>query len=123
MTKFVRWVLMAFALSMFGVAQVANAADFPAAKVNFELGKSALPADTADSVKKVADYLVGNAAAKVQISGFTDTSGDAKTNAELAKARAFAVRDALKAAGVAEDKIVLQKPDAVQTSGSAEDAR
>jgi ammonium transporter, Amt family len=123
MTKFVRWVLMAFALSVFGLAQTANAADFPAAKVNFELGKSALPADTADSVKKVAEFLAANAAAKVQISGFTDTSGDAKTNAELAKARAFAVRDALKAAGVADDKIVLQKPDAVQTSGNAEDAR
>jgi ammonium transporter, Amt family len=123
MTKFVRRVLLAFALSLFGMAQVAVAADFPAAKVNFELGKSALPADTADSVKKVAEFLAANATAKVQISGFTDTSGDAKTNAELAKARAFAVRDALKAAGVADDKIVLQKPDAVQTSGNAEDAR
>ena len=123
MTKFVRGVLMALALSVFGWAQTAVAADFPAAKVNFELGKSALPADSADSVKKVAEFLGANAAAKVQISGFTDTSGDAKTNAELAKARAFAVRDALKAAGVAEDKIVLQKPDAVQTSGNAEDAR
>jgi ammonium transporter, Amt family len=123
MTKFVRWVLMAFALSVFGLANAANAADFPAAKVNFELGKSALPADTADSVKKVAEFLATNAAAKVQISGFTDTSGDAKTNAELAKARAFAVRDALKAAGVADEKIVLQKPEAVQTSGNAEDAR
>ena len=123
MTKFVRRMLLAFALSLFGMAQVAVAADFPAAKVNFELGKSALPADTADSVKKVAEFLAANAAAKVQISGFTDASGDAKTNADLAKARAFAVRDALKAAGVADDKIVLQKPDAVQTSGNAEDAR
>ena len=123
MTKFVRRMLLAFALSLFGMAQVAVAAAFPAAKVNFELGKSALPADTADSVKKVAEFLAANAAAKVQISGFTDASGDAKTNADLAKARAFAVRDALKAAGVADDKIVLQKPDAVQTSGNAEDAR
>ena len=72
MTKFVRWVLMAFALTAFGWSQTAVAADFPAAKVNFELGKSALPADTADSVKKVAEFLAADATAKVQISGFTD---------------------------------------------------
>jgi Amt family ammonium transporter len=120
MTKFLRWMLLAFALSAFGLA---HAADFPAAKVNFELGKAELPADAGDSIKKIAEFLAANPATKVQVSGFTDTSGDSKTNAELSKARAFAVRDALKAAGVAEDKVVLQKPDAVQTAGKPEDAR
>ena len=38
------------------------------------------------------------------LSGFTDASGDPAKNEELAKQRAFAVRDALKTA-VAEDKI------------------
>src|SRR5580765_7028543 len=120
MTKFLRWMLFAFALSAFGLAQ---AADFPAAKVNFELGKSELPADSADAIKKVAEFLKADATAKVQLSGFTDTSGDAKTNAELAKARAIAVAGALKAAGVADDKIVMQKPDEVKTGGNPEDAR
>ena len=43
--------------------------------------------------------------------------GDPVKNAELAKQRALAVRDALKAAGIAEDKIELQKPTDI-TAGS-----
>jgi ammonium transporter, Amt family len=130
MNKFIRWMLLAFAfgtfaLSTLGVAQAADtpSANFPAAKVNFDIGKSAVPADSADALKKVAEFLTANPSAQVQLSGYTDTSGDAKLNAELAKTRAFAVRDALKAAGVADEKIVLQKPGAVQTKGSADDAR
>ncbi len=44
-------------------------------------------------------------------------------NAELAKQRAFAVRDALKALGVAEDKIELKKPEETTASGSNAEAR
>jgi ammonium transporter, Amt family len=120
MTQFLRWMFLALVLAVSGLAQ---AADFPAAQLNFETGKAELPAAAAEPVKKVADYLAANASAKVQLSGFTDTTGDAQKNAELAKTRAFAVRDALKAAGVADDKIVLQKPDAVQTAGNADGAR
>jgi ammonium transporter, Amt family len=120
MTQFLRWMFLALVLAVSGLAQ---AADFPAAQVNFEIGKAELPAAAAEPVKKVADYLAANASAKVQLSGFTDSTGDAQKNAELAKTRAFAVRDALKAAGVADDKIVLQKPDAVQTAGNADGAR
>jgi K(+)-stimulated pyrophosphate-energized sodium pump len=47
---------------------------------------------------------------KAVVSGFADSSGNAEQNAELAKQRAFAVRDALKALNVAEDKIELKKP-------------
>jgi K(+)-stimulated pyrophosphate-energized sodium pump len=39
------------------------------------------------------------------ISGYHYTSGDPAQNGELAKQRAMAVRDALKIAGVAEDRI------------------
>ncbi len=58
---------------------------------------------------------------KAVVSGFTDATGDPAKNAELAKQRAFAVRDALKAAGVAEDKIELKKPE--QLTGSGEPPR
>ena len=57
------------------------------------------------------------------ISGFHDASGDPAMNAELAKQRAFAVRDALKALGVAEDKIELKKPEETTASGSNAEAR
>jgi Amt family ammonium transporter len=120
MNHIIRGLLVALAVGTWGWAQ---AADFPTATLNFELGKSALPADSGEPIKKVAEYLAANAGAKAQVSGYTDTSGDAKTNAELSKARAVAVRDALEAAGVADDKIVLQKPETVQTAGTPEDAR
>ena len=42
---------------------------------------------------------------------------------ELAKKRAFAVRDALKAAGVAEDRINLKKPEFVVGAATAESRR
>ena len=57
------------------------------------------------------------AGAKLNLSGYVDPSGDPVKNAELAKIRAFAVRDALKTAGIAEDKIELKKPEDV-TAGA-----
>lgn len=48
---------------------------------------------------------------KLVISGFHDTTGDPAKNAELAKQRAFAVRDALKGAGVDEASLELKKPE------------
>jgi outer membrane protein OmpA-like peptidoglycan-associated protein len=52
-------------------------------------------------------------ALKVNLSGYADQSGKVDHNIDLAKRRAFAVRDALKSAGVAEDRIVLRKPELV----------
>lgn len=57
------------------------------------------------------------------ISGFHDATGDAARNAELARQRAFAVRDVLKALGVAEDRMELKKPEETQGSGSNAEAR
>ena len=57
------------------------------------------------------------------VSGFTDASGDPAKNAVLAKDRAMAVRDALKAAGIAEDKIELKKPETTTGTGDASSAR
>ncbi|GKT18249.1 OmpA family protein [Acidovorax sp. SUPP2522] len=59
----------------------------------------------------------------VVVSGFHDATGDAAANAQLAKDRAFAVRDALKTAGVPEDKIDLRKPAVTQAGGSNAEAR
>lgn len=71
----------------------------------------------ADVVKGVAE------GKKAVVSGFHDATGDAALNAELAKQRAFAVRDALKALGVAEDKIELKKPEETTATGSNAEAR
>ncbi|MDO8372305.1 MAG: OmpA family protein, partial [Polaromonas sp.] len=60
---------------------------------------------------------------KVVISGFHDPKGNAAVNAELARQRALAVRDALTAAGVADSQITLQKTEQVAGSGSDAEAR
>jgi ammonium transporter, Amt family len=118
--KMTSW-LIALLVACFVAPGLALAA-FPA-DVKFEVNKSEIPADAVAALKAVAEHLKANAEAKVQVSGFTDKTGDPEKNKELAKARAFAVRDALKAAGIAEDKIVLVKPEAIMTAGSPEEAR
>ncbi len=90
-------------------------------KFYFGTGKAELASGAAGAL---ADVVKGVAAGqKAVVSGFTDASGDPEKNAELAKQRAFAVRDALKAAGVAEDKIELKKPESSTGGGSAAEAR
>ncbi|WP_434718168.1 cytochrome c oxidase subunit II [Paraburkholderia sp. A1BS-2L] len=104
-----------------GAAQT-NAAALPAS-IYFEVGKSTLPADAKDAIQAAADYAKAHPDAKFTLSGFTDASGKADTNAELAKHRAQAVRDALKAAGIAEDHIILKKPETVTGGADAKEAR
>jgi K(+)-stimulated pyrophosphate-energized sodium pump len=87
---------------------------FASGKADLATGGSAALADV---VKGIAD------GKKAIVSGYTDASGDPAANAELAKQRAFAVRDALKAAGVAEDKIELKKPEQASGGGTAAEAR
>jgi K(+)-stimulated pyrophosphate-energized sodium pump len=109
-------------------APAVASADAPSIKVEggvvkfyFATAKSELAGGAADALKDVAAGVA--AGKKAVISGYTDASGDPAKNEELAKARAFAVRDALKAAGVAEDKIELKKPESITASGSAAEAR
>ena len=78
----------------------------------------------AGAAAALADVAKGVAEGKkAVVSGYTDASGDPAMNEELAKQRAFAVRDALKAAGVAEDRIELKKPEQMTGSGDAAQAR
>lgn len=71
----------------------------------------------ADVVKAVAT------GKKAVLSGFHDSTGDPEKNVELAKKRAFAVRDALTALGVAADKIELKKPENTLATGADKQAR
>ncbi|OTP75809.1 cytochrome c oxidase subunit II [Caballeronia sordidicola] len=100
----------------------AQSAGLPAS-VYFETGKSALPADAAAAVTAAADYAKAHPDAKFTLSGFTDATGSAAINADLAKTRAQAVRDALKAAGIAEDRIILKKPETITGGADAREAR
>ena len=90
-------------------------------KFYFASGKAAVAAGANEAL---ADVVSGVAAGKKAIvSGFHDATGSAELNAELSKQRAFAVRDALLALGVAEDSIELRKPEVMQVSGSSAEAR
>ena len=90
-------------------------------KFYFATGKADLAAGANEAL---ADIVKGVAAGqKAVVSGFHDATGDAAQNAELAKNRALAVRDALQALGVAEDRIELKKPEATQGTGSNAEAR
>jgi K(+)-stimulated pyrophosphate-energized sodium pump len=104
---------------------VATPAAVPAAaKLYFASGAKDLPADASKTLEAVIAAAKSNVAAKLSISGFHDATGDKAKNEELAKERAKSVRDALKAAGIAEDRIVMQKPEVVlgQQQGSGENA-
>jgi cytochrome c oxidase subunit 2 len=93
------------------------------ANVYFETGKSTLPGDAQAAVAAAADYAKAHPDAKFTLSGYTDTTGSADLNAKLAKSRAQAVRDALKAAGIAEDHIILKKPETVTGGSDPKEAR
>ena len=91
-------------------------------KFYFASGKSEVAAGGNEALAEVVKAIAGGK--KAVVSGFNDATGDAAKNAELSKLRAFAVRDALKALGVAEDKIELKKPEnATVAAGSSAEAR
>ena len=92
-------------------------------KLYFDTGKADLPADAAKSLEPVVAKAKASAGAKVVISGFHDATGNLEQNQELAKQRAIKVRDALKAAGVAEDRVELKKPEQTQGTGDDKEAR
>ena len=91
-------------------------------KFYFASGKSEVAAGGNEALVDVVKAVAGDK--KAVVSGFNDATGDAAKNAELSKLRAFAVRDTLKALGVAEDKIELKKPEnATVAAGSSAEAR
>ena len=75
---------------------------------------SALGVESAEVVKGV------KAGQKAVISGYHDSTGNLAQNQELAKKRAFSVRDALVALGVPAEQIELKKPE--QSAGSGDNA-
>lgn len=90
-------------------------------KFYFATGKAELAQGGNEAL---ADVVAGiKAGQRGVISGYTDATGDADKNAELAKQRAFAVRDALVALGVSADKLELKKPEAVENTGNNAAAR
>ena len=87
----------------------------------FAVGK----ADLATGAKQaLADVIKGVLQGKkAVVSGFHDATGDLAVNQELAKQRAFAVRDALLSLGITEEGIELKKPEQLTGTGPNAEAR
>ena len=90
-------------------------------KFYFASGKSTLAAGGAEALGQVVKEVA--AGKRAVVSGFHDVTGSAAVNAEVAKQRALAVRDALQSLGVAGNKIELKKPEQLQGTGSNAEAR
>ncbi len=92
-------------------------------KIYFEVGRQELPADASGQLTAVVEAARSHPDKAIDISGYTDATGDAVKNEELAKERAKAVREALKAAGIPEARINMKKPEAITGSGMEAEAR
>jgi outer membrane protein OmpA-like peptidoglycan-associated protein len=90
-------------------------------KFYFASGKADLATGAVEALNEA--IAAAKAGKKLVISGFHDATGDPAMNAELAKQRAFAVRDALKGAGVDEAALELKKPEQTAGEGSNAEAR
>ena len=102
-----------------GAGLVGYMADgMPALKVYFDTGKTDVAKEFGDKAKDIVEFLKANSGAKAIVSGYNDPTGNAAQNAELSKNRAKGVAAALKAAGIADDRVMLEKP-ANTTAGAA----
>jgi len=90
-------------------------------KFYFATGKTDVAPNAKESLADVVKAVQSGSIALV--SGYHDASGDPAKNAELAKQRAEAVAEALKAAGAPADKVELTKPEQSQADGPAAEAR
>ncbi|MFP5465958.1 MAG: OmpA family protein [Gammaproteobacteria bacterium] len=88
-------------------------------KFYFASGKADLAPGAAEALSDAVAAAKGGK--KLVLSGFHDATGNPALNAELAKKRALALRDALVAAGVTESSIEMNKPE--QTTGTGDDAQ
>ncbi len=89
------------------------------ARLYFDTGVSALAADSATALAPIIAAAKAHPTAQVAISGYHDKQGNVDQNAELAKQRALAVRDALATGGIGEGRIELRKP--ILSEGGADD--
>ncbi len=105
------------------VAAPATATAALPAAVFFDTGKAAANDDGKKTIAEVAAQLKSDAATKVELTGYTDKAGNLAQNLELAKNRAVGVREALLAAGVAKDRIVMKPPATVEAGGDPKQAR
>jgi photosynthetic reaction center cytochrome c subunit len=113
-------------VSMVSAAPAAAALPAPVAEprrsvLYFEVGSAALKGEQAKGLEKLAAEMTGSAKLTATISGYHSAAGTLAQNQELAKQRAFAVRDAMRAAGIADSRVILAKPQQAEANVAGED--
>lgn len=93
------------------------------AKIYFALGQKELAGEATDALAPVLAALRARPGSKALLSGFHDESGGAAINAQVAAARAIAVRSALLDAGIDASRILLRRPAVTLGGGNADEAR
>lgn len=93
--------------------------------INFDTDKATLRPDAAPVIDEIAKLLQADPALKLSIDGHTDATGTAERNRVLSKERAEAVRAALLAKGIAEERLSAQGfgPDKPLADNGSEDGR
>jgi photosynthetic reaction center cytochrome c subunit len=76
----------------------------------FDVGSATLQGEQQKGMAQLIVTMTQKPKAVVSISGYHSAAGELAANQELAKQRAFSVRDALLAAGVPEARVQLEKP-------------
>jgi photosynthetic reaction center cytochrome c subunit len=82
----------------------------------FGVGSAVLEGPQEKGLAQLISTMATTPTLKATISGFHSAAGTLAANQELAKQRAFSVRDAILAAGIKADRVVLDKPQ--QTTGN-----
>ncbi|WP_417068974.1 OmpA family protein [Niveibacterium terrae] len=91
-------------------AAVTRSANPPVGVIHFAQASARLPADLAPGLLKILKAARAAPAAKLRISGFYRDKGEHT----LAQQRAIAVSMALIGAGVAQDRILIEEPEAAK---------
>lgn len=93
------------------------------AVIHFASASAVLPTDTSAEIAGLIDMLKANESRRVVVAGFHDPTGNAAFNDQLARKRAFAVRDALLAQGISSERIIMRKPEQTTGTGTLAEAR
>jgi outer membrane protein OmpA-like peptidoglycan-associated protein len=75
--------------------------------VNFASGSAEIPADAHEVLKAAAQVIARLPAARLEVAGHTDNTGDGAANVELARKRAEAITVYLIASGVSAGQLVV----------------
>jgi photosynthetic reaction center cytochrome c subunit len=89
--------------------------------IYFAVGSFDLHAAAPGALQTLVAKLKSEPKSRATISGYHSATGDAAANHELAKNRALAVQGALKNAGIADNRVVLEKPIVEKANIAGED--